>query len=284
MTSVGLNDEAPQQHAGSRRVRLHPDTSHRLSVRWDTGMFELFVDGVGITRARLGAGALASPSPLAKLFVWVFARPTRSMFNQFEFRPLVSPVQMTARLTCRICNREHPISLPRWSVCSFCDTWVCTTHVGQQPTGLCPCCPNQLLDYIGGSAGADPYVTAVNYFDERQQFEGTTEKNACVALKLFRKHESFLIANPLALQLLPDPRCRQELSKRTWEPLLFRARTIIDLLEQRKHVLLFRFLHAVANDRLKVHEALTGLPRPIGFHGTEDDWEQLALAHAVRLQ
>ncbi|CAE7246626.1 unnamed protein product, partial [Symbiodinium microadriaticum] len=210
----------------------------------------------------------------------VFGRPTRSMFNQFEFRPLVSPVQMTARLTCRICNREHPISLPRWSVCSFCDTWVCTTHVGQQPTGLCPCCPNQLLDYIGGSAGADPYVTAVNYFDERQQFEGTTEKNACVALKLFRKHESFLIANPLALQLLPDPRCRQELSKRTWEPLLFRARTIIDLLEQRKHVLLFRFLHAVANDRLKVHEALTGLPRPIGFHGTEDDWEQLALAHA----
>ena len=44
------------------------------------------------------------------------------------------------------------------------------------------------------------------------------------------------------------------------------------------------FLHAVADDRLTVNEALAGLQHPVGFHGAEGEWEELAVAHAVRLQ
>ena len=160
MASFGLADLPPQPHVSRRPIRLQPNRVHRFSVRWHTRLFEIMLDGIHVATARSREGAPPAPGALSKLFVWAFARPAPNLLSLVQFRPIRSPVQMTATITCVICNRESGLLMPRWCVCPLCNTWLCAAHVGQQPTRLCPRCPNQLLDYIGGSCKDEPRPNA----------------------------------------------------------------------------------------------------------------------------
>ena len=151
MASFGLADLPPQPHVSRRPIRLEPNRVHRFSVRWHSRLFEVMLDGIHIATARAREGVPPAPGALAKLFVWAFARPTPNLQRVVQFRPVRSPVEMTATVTCVLCNRESGLLMPRWCVCPLCNTWLCAAHVRQQPTRLCPRCPNQLLDYVGGS-------------------------------------------------------------------------------------------------------------------------------------
>ena len=44
---------------------------------------------------------------------------------------------------------------------------------------LCPCCPNQLMDYVGGSH-PEPYADAVNFFQTISTLEEETDTLSCV--------------------------------------------------------------------------------------------------------
>ncbi|CAE7036636.1 unnamed protein product [Symbiodinium sp. CCMP2592] len=161
MASFGLADLPPQPHVSRRPVRLQPNRVHRFSVRWHARLFEIMLDGVHIATARAREGAPPAPRALSRLFVWAFARPTPDLVSMVQFRPIRSPVEMTATITCVICNRDFGLGMPRWCVCPRCDTWVCAAHAGQQPERLCSRCPNLLLDYVGGSCRDEkPYPNA----------------------------------------------------------------------------------------------------------------------------
>ena len=141
--------------AGGNRCQLRPEQVHRFTVRWEQRLFELFVDDVGIFRARARHDVPDAVSPLARLFVWVFARRGVN-WNTAFMRPVPSQIQLRARLTCFLCNQESSLLLPHWSVCPVCNTWICSRHIRQSPTRSCPRCPNQLLDYVGAG---DPCLT-----------------------------------------------------------------------------------------------------------------------------
>ena len=75
------------------------------------------------------------------------------------------------------------------------------------------------------------------------------------------------------------------MSRRRWEKLLCRARVILDLLEQRKHKILFRFLHAEA-ERLDGCERsfVNALSDPDTTGTSIREWRLAACAAAVQLQ
>ena len=237
MASFGLADLPPQPHASRRPIRMQPNRVHRFSLRWHARLFQIMLDGQHIATARAREGAPPAPSALSKPFVWAFARPTPNLLNMVQFRPIRSPVEMTATIKCAICNRESGLLMPRWCICPLCSTWVCAAHVGQQPTGFCPRCPNQLLDYVGGSWRADePYPTAMDFFSSKHDFvQDEMDKNVAVVVKVMREHLDFLRTSPLAVAFLPDPRYRNSISKRLWERIMYRARAIIDFLDQKQH-------------------------------------------------
>ena len=145
--SFGLGDRPPQPHMSARTIRFQPDHTHRIVFRWNPRMFQISLDGVNIATARAREGAPAAPCALAKLFVWVYGRPTRN-FVLLQYRPVPSLVDNNATIRCVICNRDHGLHLPRWCVCPHCDTWACSVHAVHLPERLCPRCPNQLIDYV----------------------------------------------------------------------------------------------------------------------------------------
>ena len=283
--SFSLADLPPQAHPGSRPVSLRPYQSHRFELRWDESFLKLSIDGTGVSLARLRDGAPAAPRPLAKLFVWIYVRPTANMFNELRYRPVPSPVETTATLRCGICNRDFSLLLPRWSVCPMCCTWVCSAHAGQTPWRLCSRCPNQLLDYVGAGSRSEPYLDAEEFFTlSRNTAMYSEDKFRGVVLKVFREHVRFLDANPLALHMIPDPRYRSGMSKRVWERTLYRSRVIIDFLDQGMDWMLFRFLHAEAEHLARgSRNALENLPHPLVFEGSQEEWREIALDHALQL-
>ncbi|CAE7198622.1 unnamed protein product [Symbiodinium sp. CCMP2592] len=167
--SFGLGDHPSQPHLSARTIRFQPDHTHRIIFRWNPRTFQISLDGVNIATARAREGASAAPCALAKLFVWVYGRPTRN-FVLLQYRPIPSLVDNNATIKCVLCNRDHGLHLPRWCVCPHCDTWVCSVHAVHFPERLCPRCPNQLIDYVGGSTETEePFRHAVDYVYSREQ-------------------------------------------------------------------------------------------------------------------
>ena len=155
--SFTSGDLPPQLHRRAQRVSLQPQQSHRVLLRWKQDVMELIIDGVGITRIRPRESAPALPGPMAKLFLWAYVRPDSTNVAQaVRYRPVPSPIQHNASITCFLCHRDHDLCLPRWRVCPNCCTWICASHVAQNPTGMCPRCFNQLWDYVGGATPLNP--------------------------------------------------------------------------------------------------------------------------------
>ncbi|CAE7630170.1 unnamed protein product [Symbiodinium sp. CCMP2592] len=282
--SFALDDMPPQPHGGRNRCQLLPGRTHRIRLRWDQRMLELSIDERGVSVARLRDGAADAVSPLARVFTWIHVRP-RPFPQMASFRPVPSYVRLDPTIRCALCQREHTgLRMPRWAVCPLCDCWICVSHCGQTPWRLCPYCPNQLTDYIGGSH-VQPYADATNFFQTVFTLEEEADKFSCVVRKTVRRHAKFLEQNPLAVKLLPDPAAKGSLSKRLWEKVMYRGRAIIDFLDQQKDLLLFRFLHALSEDLSSSdHKGLLDdLPHPKDMpDGTV--WRQLALEYSLELQ
>ncbi|CAE7768230.1 unnamed protein product [Symbiodinium sp. CCMP2592] len=152
--SFALNDMAPQRLGGRERCQLRPGHSHRVKLQWDQHTFRLSIDGAGISAALLPQDTEDAVSPLARVFTWVHVRPRqpRAGVHSAILRPVPSRVRLDPLIHCALCHRAHRgILLPRWAVCPLCDSWICAVHCAQTPWRLCPHCPNQLLDYVGGS-------------------------------------------------------------------------------------------------------------------------------------
>ena len=282
--SFALDDMPPQRHGGRNRCQLLPDRSYRFSLRWDQRMLELSVDGRGVSVARLRDGAANAVAPLARVFTWIHVRP-RPFTQMASFRPVPSYVRLDPTIRCALCQREHAgLRIPRWAVCPLCDSWICASHCGQTPWRLCPCCPTQLMDYVGGSQ-VQPYADAENFFRTISTLEEEADKFSCVVRKTIRQHAEFLKQNPLAAKLLPDPAARSSMSKRLWEKVMYRGRAIIAFLDQKKDLLLFRFLHALSEDLSSTDHKrlLNDFPHP---EDMRDDtaWRQLALEYSLELQ
>ena len=149
--SFASGDLPPQLHRKPQRVSLQPQQSHRVLLRWKQDVMELIIDGVGVARIRPRESSPALSGPLAKFFLWVYVRPgTTNVAQEVRYRPVPSPIQHNASITCFLCHRDHDLCLPRWRVCPNCCTWICASHVLQNPTDMCPRCFNQLWDYVGG--------------------------------------------------------------------------------------------------------------------------------------
>ena len=152
--SFASGDLPLQLHRRAQRVSLQP---HRVLLRWKQDVMELIIDGVGVSRIRPIESSPALPGPLAKLFLWVYVRPdTTNVAQEVRHRPVPSPIQHNASITCFLCHRDHELCLPRWRVCPNCCTWICASHVVQNPTDMCPRCFNQLWDYVGGAIPQNP--------------------------------------------------------------------------------------------------------------------------------
>ena len=92
------------------------------------------------------------------------------------------------------------------------------------------------------------FITARDIWDDLASGRAVDERNKffSVIRDLLQRHAASLTKMPVLVDLLPHPRERVALTKRQWESLLYRARTILDLIQQQKHKLLYHYIHAEA--------------------------------------
>ena len=247
-------------------------------------MFELSVDGAGVSVARLRDGAPDAVSPLAQVFSWIHVRP-RHFHQMASFRPLPSFVQLKRTHHVRtLPQRGRLAAAPVGSLSSLCLLDLRGALWSDAMAHMSPLSQCSSWDYVGGSNDL-PYEDAVDFFQQLDSLEpdGNPDKFVHVVCKVHRDHARYLERSPLALRLLPDPTKKSSMSKRLWEKTMFRARAIIDFLDQQQDVLLFRFLHALAED-LPTERAnlLADLPHP---SDCEDKtvWRGVALKYSLEL-
>ena len=284
VASVSILDIPPVPDLG-RRVELQPNFMHHFDLYWNQHMFELSIDQAVTTRARVLHGEAEVASPLAQVFVWIHTN-SRTHPSMASFKPLPSMVQLDAKITCSLCQRNGSFLRPLWSVCPICLSWICSEHIQQEPGSNCPNCPSQLLDFVGGSTfeGSTPYVDASAFFEEGFWQDAPKTKFHGVVAKVLRKHRQFISSCPSAVKLLPDPDHKPHMSKRQWEQLMFRGRAIIDFLDQRQHRVLFHFLHDQAAGLGEANASLqNNLPDPDESFSSAE-WRRVALDYALQLQ
>ena len=220
-------------------------------------------------------------------------------------RPRTWPSRLPERtaVKCAICSRTYSLATNRWRVCDLCNSWVCNGHVTQHPTRLCPCCPTQLQDFLGGSDAAtlrqnnlettpgvgradptqSPYADATEFYAAGHWRNSSHSKCTGVVASVMRLHEELLREFPLAVRLLPDPSQRARLSKRQWEQVMFRSRNIIDLLHQKQDIVLLHFLHHEARKlSSRRRNILQGLGHPRDFADARQ-WRHAALGYAHQM-
>ena len=274
-----LGDLLGQPPAGRFRCPLQPGQTHRFGLRWHQRGLEVSVDESRVALARLRSNVPNSVSPFAQTFAQLHLRSSSSK-RMAIFRPVPSSVSMNARIPCALCQRDYGLAVPpqEWAICPLCDAWVCARHVLRSPTRRCPCCPNQLMDYVGGSG-------AMNYdFYRAHEPAEADPKFVYVVAKIFRQHSDLFREMPLAAELLPSPSDRVDMSKRVWERAMYRARAILDFVDRKMDLLLFRFLHAEAEHLSPPCElVLRDLPHPSDFEEAAQ-WRTLAVEHALELQ
>ena len=147
-------------------------------------------------------------------------------------------------------------------------------------------CMNTVVDYVGGGDSM-PYVTAVQFFQRYNvELADDPTKPEYVIAQQFRRHEVLFREHPSALQLLPDPSERANISKRRWEVLMYRARSILDFLDQGHDgdVILFHFLHSLAAKLPRAHASvLHDFPHPGECRDDRLQWRRIALEYALQV-
>ena len=201
MWSFGVNQETARPHPGRHRFQILPDVWNRFDVRWTNNSFQVSLNGVGVSNLRQrhpndDSRARAAP-PLSEVCIWVFGR-LRPQERLPLMQALPSCILLNAEVHCCICDRNYTLSQPRWAVCSFCDTWVCRSHVKDTPFRLCPRCPMQLGDYLGGSdpttLTSSAYKSAVTFWEGLDLHEAgdPTDKPTLVICGLLRRHRQLI--------------------------------------------------------------------------------------------
>ena len=289
--AVGLNDALPMPHSGRERFQILPGVTNHFELRWNERSFAVGLNGQGVTRVRTIDMVAEATPPLAEVFVQVFCRNFRAE-DQVACRPLPSSMAYNAEIECSICSRAYPVAISRWAICPHCCTWACRSHVRDQPFRFCRHCTLLLADYVGGSAGADEYsavyVTARGLWYEWQasDIDCVEDKFRRTISMILQQHCPLFLEYPLALDLLPDPSERKNMTKRCWERILHRARSCLDFLTQRKDSLLFMYLHAVAQERLPEQRRrfMDQLVDPRSSHLNIKQWRAEAVCAAARVQ
>ena len=292
--SFGMAGQAPD--LTSRPVRpsqLNTKGWNEFMLLWNERCFSVHLNKQPLGFAYVRADLPDGPAPHSSLFVWA-EQPTQTLTrHDLRVNPLPSPVMTTLRIQCALCLELHPITTPQWRVCPECCTWICARHAEVSPRNHCPGCPLQLSDYIGGSnqmsvhlwrTAITPYRHAAEFFLQRgEELQPGEDKFENVVLQLLREHQEFLREAPLAVRFVPHPQAREDMSKRVWERVMFRARAILDFLTQKKDVLLFRFLHAEAEHLADAkRNPLLHLQHPSDVDGLED-WRSSAMDCALQL-
>ena len=245
--SFGINDLPARPHFGREKFQILP--TNRFQITWGSKFFSVMLNGAGVSTLKLPNTNLTAAPVLSELFVWVFARPSPRE-QDATVRPLPSLMQLDADIPCSICQVSSRVARRGCAVCPRCCTWVCRRHVQEEPLRPCRRCPAMLGDYLGGSEPVGdivrPYIDAGSFWLSVQtEAAGDCGKFDLVIHGILRRHTSLLQEIPDIVALLPDPSQRACVSKRRWESLLHRARTVLDLLEQNKHKTLFLYLHAL---------------------------------------
>ena len=295
--SYGLNGEMPRPHYGRERHQIRADTVHNFALEWSSHCFEVSLDNVGVTRITTSANGIEMAPPLAEVFVWLYRRTHADDF-QPSFRSKPSPLSHTATVKCSICAQTRCITATRWRVCPTCSTWMCHRHVLHHPDQLCPFCPAQLQDALGGSSDylsvtvsaaaklesdKSPYVHAGTYYKKMQWHLQSDCKFHGVINKILRKHADVWNNMPEALYLLPDPDEKISMAKRQWEQVLHRARIILDLLHQGQDVVLYHFIYDQARRlRPDLGDTFLHCPHPTSFSSSEE-WRRVALRCALEI-
>ena len=290
--SFGLNNESTRPHFGRRQHRLVPDEFSRFVLRWSESGLVVHLNGEGVCNFHSrsdtirGVGAPA----LARLAVWVYFGRDVGTEELAILRPVPSAIHSEARLACAFCLTSGFVSQRRWAACPGCYTWICYEHKVESPTRMCSRCTLQLQDYCGGSSEASHrsrhFADANDFLRALQSGEsdGNDTKSHLVIREVLNAHMACVRELPEAVSLLPDPREREVMSKRRWERLLHRARTILDLLEQHRHKLLYRFLHAESEKLGADHlDFVADLVDPDEVGAVASQWRQEVCGLAVRL-
>ncbi|CAE7232854.1 unnamed protein product, partial [Symbiodinium natans] len=276
------------------QVPLFEDLPRNAFVSWKAVQSGLVVhlNGEGVCNFHSrsdtirGVGAPA----LARLAVWVYFGRDVGTEELAILRPVPSAIHSEARLACAFCLTSGFVSQRRWAACPGCYTWICYEHKVESPTRMCSRCTLQLQDYCGGSSEASHrsrhFADANDFLRALQSGEsdGNDTKSHLVIREVLNAHMACVRELPEAVSLLPDPREREVMSKRRWERLLHRARTILDLLEQHRHKLLYRFLHAESEKLGADHlDFVADLVDPDEVGAVASQWRQEVCGLAVRL-
>ena len=292
--SFGMTGQAlDPDHRPMQQSQLRANGWNQMMLMWNERWLAVQLNHQTLGCARIRQDLPDGPAPQSIVFVW--AKQPKRLLTQpdLKLRPLPSPLLPSAHVQCLLCEDERPITVGRWRVCPECCSWICARHAHESPSFQCPGCPLQLSDYIGGSSGVSfssrrketgiSYRDAVDFFLKGGKLEGGDDKFENVVLKLLRDHEEFLRETPAAVQLIPAPQARAGMSKRTWERLMYRARAILDFLDQKQDLLLFRFLHAEAEDLATSRQSpLLRLRHPATVDDSEA-WRSIAMDCALQL-
>ena len=163
MWSLRVNQLPAMPHQSASRYAPIPNSVNKFQLKWNQRSFAIGLNGQHVSRCRLREeheGGAAPP--LAEVFFMAFGCGGHMPLPLF--RPLPSPIQLDSRIKCGICQREHALMIALWSVCPMCNTWVCSSHVGQMPGRRCPNCILQLRDYLGGSSAFEASCWGCKFF------------------------------------------------------------------------------------------------------------------------
>ena len=309
--SYGLNGEMPRPHRGRERHQLFPNTPNKFELEWSSHVLEVALNGVGVSRVSTTPDGMEIAPPLAEVFIWTFQRASQAnALPRVSSRP--SPLFRTATVKCGICSQTRCITTSRFCVCQTCSTWICHRHVQQSPDRMCPVCPAQLRDYLGGSSSvgalyrdignvpprADSFFSALTVLRQENApylpadthdgcsvppQSSLTSKSHMVVDRLLSQHADVFADMPLAVYLLPHPAERPNMAKKQWETLLCRARNTVDMLHQRQDVILYHYIHAHAQKLAsEQRQFMQSFPHPAAAVSARE-WRMTALKFALEV-
>ncbi|CAE7360691.1 unnamed protein product [Symbiodinium natans] len=280
--AFGVSDRPIIPHFAASCHGIQAGARHTLDVRWTDRLFRLCKDGQTII-AGLPVDSMARAAPtFANVYIWAFGQRQLRQ-DDLVVTPLPAGINRDAAIRCSLCRGTRGVVSQLWAICPRCHNWICRSHVEHTPFRLCDVCGlAELDDFVGGS-----HVSAREFWHELQAglTDGEEDKWQQVVRGILVPHSECLAELPHLVDLVPAPQERMAMSKRRWERLLYRARTLLDMLDQRQHLLLFQFMHALAR---KVPERqrdfIAGLLHPAEFQGGLEEWRLEASLVAVQLQ
>ena len=147
--SFSVNTEPWRPHPGRERCRIQRD--NRFVVSWTEQSFAVRLNGEEVSSLRITDPSLRGPSPLAQAHITVVERFHEAV-DQPTVVPLRSGIQQNTHIRCPLCLNSRTLCSARWAICRCCCTWVCRTHIRDEPRRGCPRCGQALGDFVGGSS------------------------------------------------------------------------------------------------------------------------------------